>query len=369
MSRGRITLVLGAALAAGLAGAAGLVVVNSRAVERGAAPVTAVTTGSAEVRTTDVVERVRVNGTLGYAGGYDVVAPGPGVLTRVPALGQVVRRGKVLYEVDGSPVVLMYGARPSWRTLEIGIQNGADVQQLEANLKALGHGDELTVDRHFSLATHYALRRWQRAAGLRVTGSVPLGRVVFLPGAIRIAGHDLGLGRQVQPGVLVERGTSDQPAVTVQISPERLPDAKVGDPVLVTLPDGATREGRITHIGAVVAASSGSGDGADPAGGGTATGATVPVTVRMAGTVDGFLDQAQVQVAITVEAHRNVLAVPITALNAVPGGRYEVVVVDGGTTRRVPVRTGLFDETAGLVEVSGPGLSEGQQVRVPRDDT
>ncbi|GAA0926516.1 hypothetical protein GCM10009558_106800 [Virgisporangium aurantiacum] len=49
-----------------------------------------------------------------------------------------------------------------------------------------------------------------------------------------------------------------------------------------------------------------------------------------------------------------------------PDGGYEVVVVDGATTRRVAVRVGIFDEQAGLVEVSGPGLAEGQQVRVPR---
>jgi hypothetical protein len=45
-----------------------------------------------------------------------------------------------------------------------------------------------------------------------------------------------------------------------------------------------------------------------------------------------------------------------------------VIVVDGATTRRVPVQTGLFDEFAGLAEVSGPGLAEGQKVQVPRDE-
>jgi hypothetical protein len=84
------------------------------------------------------------------------------------------------------------------------------------------------------------------------------------------------------------------------------------------------------------------------------------------GTVTGFLDQAQVQVAITVAAHANVLTVPITALNAIPGG-YEVIVVDQGTTRRIAVETGLFDEFAGLAEVRGSGLAKGQLVRVPRD--
>jgi HlyD family secretion protein len=66
--------------------------------------------------------------------------------------------------------------------------------------------------------------------------------------------------------------------------------------------------------------------------------------------------------------HRQVLTVPIAALNPVAGGRYEVIVVEGDTTRRVPVQTGLFDDFSGLAEVSGDGLSEGRKVRVPRAD-
>jgi len=31
----------------------------------------------------------------------------------------------------------------------------------------------------------------------------------------------------------------------------------------------------------------------------------------------------------------------------------------------VPVQAGLFDEIAGVVEVSGPGLAAGQHVAVP----
>ena len=80
-----------------------------------------------------------------------------------------------------------------------------------------------------------------------------------------------------------------------------------------------------------------------------------------------FLDQAQVEVAVTTEAHRNVLAVPTTALRSLPGGRYEVIVVDGATPRHVPVEPLLFDETAGLAEVDAEGLSEGQKVEVPDD--
>jgi multidrug efflux pump subunit AcrA (membrane-fusion protein) len=81
--------------------------------------------------------------------------------------------------------------------------------------------------------------------------------------------------------------------------------------------------------------------------------------------VSGFLDQAAVQVAITVNLDRNVLAAPIVALRATSDGGYDVVVVGDGTSRPVPVTVGLFDDVAGLAEISGSGLAAGQRVEVP----
>jgi hypothetical protein len=77
------------------------------------------------------------------------------------------------------------------------------------------------------------------------------------------------------------------------------------------------------------------------------------------------LDQAPVQVAITGAQHKNVLLVPVTALLAAEGTGYQVAVVEGTARRLVTVRTGLFDEHAGTVEVTGDGLTVGAQVEVP----
>jgi hypothetical protein len=67
-------------------------------------------------------------------------------------------------------------------------------------------------------------------------------------------------------------------------------------------------------------------------------------------------------VAITTATHSDVLLVPIAALLARPGGGYQVRLAGGGYA---PVPPGLFDDIAGLVEVSGPGLAAGQRVQVP----
>ena len=63
-----------------------------------------------------------MNATLGYAGSYMVRGRGGGALTWLPSAGQVIGQGQVLYRVDnGSPVVLLYGAVPAWRTLDEGL--------------------------------------------------------------------------------------------------------------------------------------------------------------------------------------------------------------------------------------------------------
>ena len=83
----------------------------------------------------------------------------------------------------------------------------------------------------------------------------------------------------------------------------------------------------------------------------------------------GSLDQALVEVAITDQTVHDVLAVPVTALLARSGGGYAVEVVAGdGTHHLVPVRLGLFDDAAGMVQVSGAGLAAGQRVVVPGNE-
>jgi multidrug efflux pump subunit AcrA (membrane-fusion protein) len=73
-----------------------------------------------------------------------------------------------------------------------------------------------------------------------------------------------------------------------------------------------------------------------------------------------------VEVAITDRTVRNVLAVPVDALLARAAGGYAVeVVASDGTHQLVRVSLGLFDDAAGKVQASGPGLAAGQRVVVP----
>lgn len=341
-----------------------------------AAPPPTVPTGTATVSRRDVATRQVLTGTLGYPDSYPVVNELTGVLTWLPAVGSEVRRGQRLYEVDGKPVLLMYGGRPAWRDLALGVPDGPDVRQLEADLLALGFDPNrtITVDGHFGLSTAAAVRRWQRQLGLPQTGMVEHGRVVFEPGPIRVGGGPDPVGAPAPPGGTVLTGTGLVPVITVPLDPDSQADVRPGLRVSVTLPRGSDT-GRVTEVGQVAAAPADGGSGGarrgagGGAGGGSDGGAagqvpTVPATVRLdhPGRATGF-DQASVQVAISQQVHRQVLTVPITALLVGPGGRYQVELA--GSARRVPVSLGLFDDLDGVVEVSGPGLTAGTVVEVP----
>jgi multidrug efflux pump subunit AcrA (membrane-fusion protein) len=79
----------------------------------------------------------------------------------------------------------------------------------------------------------------------------------------------------------------------------------------------------------------------------------------------GHLDQASVQVAITAATVRDALVVPVNALLALASGGFAVEVVGAnGKHVLVPVTTGLFDDSDGLVQVTG-NLTPGQRVVVP----
>ena len=355
-----------------------------------AQPTSSPAKATAPVVRRDLVERESTDGTLGYAQTRSVVGRLAGTITWMPGAGALIRRGEALYRVDGRPVVLFYGSVPAYRRLAKGVSDGADVLQLERNLTALGYDPEgaMAVDERFTAATAAAVRRWQRARGLPQTGVVELGRVIFLPGARRVADAKLGVGSSVgsggggggaaggqgsqgggEPGTEIMRTTSTRRVVTVELAVSKQTLARRGAAVGVEVPNGATVPGRIASVGTVARKkSSGGGDGAGGngagEGGGSSSEATITVTVAVrARRGMGRLDQAPVSVRIARQTRRGALAVPVTALLALSGGRYAVEVVTASGASQLPVVPGLFAD--GYVEVSGRGLRPGLRVSVP----
>jgi peptidoglycan hydrolase-like protein with peptidoglycan-binding domain len=337
---------------------------------------TAVPLSAAPVVRTDLSSRQQVPGTLGYQGFYAVASQlDGGILSWLPSVGATVRREQPLFAVAGQPAVLLYGALPAWRTFGPGMTSGPDVQQLQRNLAALGFAPG-AADGQFGWSTEVAIERWQQARGMIVTGTIPLGTVAFLPGPLRVTALAQPLGAAVQAGASVLSGTSLTRGVQVWL-PVGGALVRRGDRVLVTMPDGTTTvPGTVTAVGSVAgppgggqggggSSSSGSGasSGASDAGAANGTGAAVPVTITVSGALPAGLDQAPVQVAITEQQADNVLAVPVTALLATPGGGYAVQAA-GPRGRLIRVTTGLFDDASGLVAVAGAGLAPGLTVEV-----
>jgi Putative peptidoglycan binding domain len=143
-----------------------------------------------------------VSGTLGYAGSYTAVNQARGTVTGLPAAGRVVRQGRVLYEVNGQPVVLLYGSVPAYRSLAAGALasdvTGRDVRQLNRDLVALGCATRSQLNPssdEFSSATKDAVKKLQAHLGVKQTGSLALGQAVFLPGAVRVTKVLAALGK------------------------------------------------------------------------------------------------------------------------------------------------------------------------------
>lgn len=327
--------------------------------------------GTAIVSRRTLIDRQRVDGTLGYSGKRAATNRLNGTITWLPHTGQVIRPGATLFKVDGDPVVLMDGALPAYRTLRRGIPDGRDVRQLERALARL-RLDPGTVDDHYGAATATAVRAWQDDRGLVKTGTVELGRVVFLPGARRVTDVRSSLGSAAggggggggsnnrdanAPATDVLMTSSTHRVVTAKLDAADQTLAARGRRVRVELPNGRVVSGRIVSVGSVASTDS-SGQG----GGGGDSSTTIPITIRLrSARAAGRLDEAPVSVQIARTTHRKVLAVPVQALVARAGGGYAVERADG---RLAGVTPGMFAD--GYVELVDGAIRDGDRVRVPR---
>jgi hypothetical protein len=311
----------------------------------------------------DLSATTPVTATLGYAGSYTATGKGGGTLTWLPPAGQVIRQGQALYKVDnGVPVVLLYGSVPDWRPMSAG-DTGADVSQLNHDLVRLGYADSADISAlgwdYYSWETRYGVQQMEEHLGVSSPpGSLPLGSVVFEPGALRVSQVTASLGGPAGGPVL--NATSTRHVVTISLDASQQTEVKAGDTVTVTLPDGKTTPGTVSWVGRVAVSSGGSGGS-----GGNGT-STIPVRVTLTHPkAAGTLDQAPVTVNITTGSVKNTLAVPVGALLAQASGGYAVEVAGAGNPRHlVPVTTGIIDDTDGLVQVTG-ALTPGQHVVVP----
>jgi hypothetical protein len=166
----------------------------------------------------------------------------------------------------------------------------------------------------------------------------------------------------VQPGSIMTL-SSTRHSVSLQLNAAQQSQLRVGNRVVITLPDNTTTPG-VVYFVSKVATTSDTGPNANS--NSAANTPTLPVAIRFLHPADaGTLDQAPVNVLVTTASVRNALVVPVSALVALAGGGYALEVVDAGVHQLVAVTPGLFDDAEGLVQVKGRDVRAGQRVVVP----
>jgi hypothetical protein len=291
---------------------------------------------------------------------YAVINRARGIYTKLPAGGAKIRCGEALYRVNDRPVLLLCGSTPAYRSLSEG-DSGRDVAELNANLVDLGYATRAQLDPSsdsFGSETASALEKLQSKLGEDQTGSLGLGRAVFLPEPVRIAQVTGELGGSARPGALVLSATSEVVEVQLNLDPSQQGEVKKGDRAQITLPGNTSVTGKVDRLGRVAQVPAGQDNNAGAA--------IIPAYVSLDDPQEARgLDKAPVQVEITTKGVASALSVPVTALVGKSGGGFAVEVVRAdGRSELVAVKLGLFDTGGGRVEVEGD-LREGDHVVVP----
>jgi peptidoglycan hydrolase-like protein with peptidoglycan-binding domain len=216
----------------------------------------------AEVVQTDLVEITTLEGTLGRSEDDPIRATAPGTITGAPEPGDIVSRGEVLYEIDRAPVILLYGDLPAYRNLapsdkDFAVMNkangtitwlpdagteieqgsilyevngepvialygevpayrslsdvrgtnltGDDILQLETALVELGFDPDgaVAVDGEYTGNTAAMVEDWEESIGATVNGTVALGDVVFIPGPTEVSNVVADVGNPAGSGVVL----------------------------------------------------------------------------------------------------------------------------------------------------------------------
>jgi len=325
---------------------------SSRAVTPDRDPVTA------RVEWGTLTRELRLNGRLSF-GNPEPLLTVQGMLTALPSVGQSIQLGEQVYAADGSPVVLFMGSMPFWRDLSTrtdcpAARPCADVAQLQQNLIDLGYLDLPEPSGVFGNGTRLAVRAWQQALGVRVTGEFAASAVVVAPSShIRIAEVTAALGEsQVSPATINQVVLQGSAALT----DAQARDLDLGTPVTVTLRDG-------TEVAATLSALNPGGESIPGSSGTTPPTATFyfPDQKAVAGVGETSI---RITVLTDGETGEGTLIVPATALLATVGGGYAVEVWDGMAIYRVPVEIGLVADAR--VQILGGDLSEGDLVVLAR---
>jgi hypothetical protein len=346
------------------------------------------------VERTDLSLTAKMAGTLGYGATQTVTGAGEGVITSLPSPGTVLGRGDEAARVDDQPVIVFYGRTPLFRDLDrVGLV-GRDVKVVADNLAALGYdiGSQPRVGRVITAAAGpaaspaaspnsdrkgdaappkaagrakvragdrvltrpllAAIATWRDRSGMR-SDVLRAADVLVLPGKVRVLSQAGKVGGSGTGPLLTV--ASSRKSVTVRAESRDLSSVHLNQKVRITLPSQKVVGGVVRSISTTAKEQENEGAADDH----TLT-QDVAVSVDDGAAIE-HLDSASVTVEFPTQTKKGVLAVPVNALIAPIGGGYALQPAEGPL---IAVNTGLFAD--GMVEVSGPGVSEGLPVVAAR---
>lgn len=228
MSSVRWPIVLLALLIGIAVGAVGLFLLSSDTDENAATQTTEVSTSLISAQQRDLRRFDEFSGTLQPGPTSAVSASTRGTLTRAVDEGETIAAGDIVAEIDGAPVVALYGSVPQFRELSIDTDTGADIRQLEENLVALGFDPDgmISVDDTFNDATALVVTAWETELGFSAPdGVVSAGQIAFITGPSEVTsrtpvGTQVNAGQQILGTVtLAETGFVTVPAALNSIDP------------------------------------------------------------------------------------------------------------------------------------------------------
>ena len=201
-----------------------------------------------------ISQQTSVPATLGYAGSYRPVNQASGTYTALPAVGQVVSEGQVLYRVNGHPVVLLDGTVPAYRALSEGAcGTGRDRAQCRPGRARLRHGQRSGPD----LRCVQMVDKGRRGEAPDRLGGHPVRRAGF--GADGVLAVERSGSRRCppswadrpRPASRCSREPRRSREVTIDLDAGQQSEVKVDDPVTITLPDSSTTPGVVSSVGTV----------------------------------------------------------------------------------------------------------------------
>jgi hypothetical protein len=307
----------------------------------------------AQLKVTDLEITTSFGATIGYLPSpVQALTNAGGVVTGLPTVGSVITQGQALFDVNGQPVLLLYGSIPEWRSLAAGVPPGADITELESNLNQLGYAGDYQLPENgiYSYAVGEAVERFLATKGIPSSTALAFGTVIFAPGPLLVSALPVALGSTVGPGTAVITVTSTQRAVTGTFSPGGGAPVAVGQSATVTPDDGG-----VPLKGTVAAVTTKLTSGTNEA----------TVSVALSGSPTLPPGDVDAQVSVVTKTVPDVFAVPVQALVALVEGGYalEVPKAKGGQGL-VAVKVGVSGSN-NLVQISGRNLHSGLSYLVP----